>query len=209
MKNLFKILSIFSVFLLFSCSCANKTSKKTIRSVSEKESVIPKLDKSNQALKKISKASTYGGEQILKLQIRTTNALLLAEKQKAEELKAKLQVISDELDMLGRWNRNQTNDLRALESSLTDVEIALNLKENEAAELRKANNELRTQTIQAQKEVKEVEEKILKVKAESEVKIAEIQKKMDGLKKYRNICFAVGGLLGAGILFKLFGPRLF
>jgi len=209
MKNLFKVLSIFSVFLLFSCSCANKSSKKTIRSVSAKESVIPKLDKSNEALKKISKASTYGGEQILKLQIRTTNALLLAEKQRAEELKAKLQVISDELEMLGRWNRNQTNDLRALESSLTDVEIALNLKENEAAELRKVNNQLRTQTIQAQKEVKEVEEKILKVKAESGVKIAEIQKKMDALKKYRNICFAVGGLLGAGILFKLFGPRLF
>ena len=209
MKNLFKVLSIFSVFLFFSCSCANKTSKKTIRSVSAKESVIPKLDKSNEALKKISKASTYGGEQILKLQIRTTNALLLAEKQKAEELKAKLQVISDELDMLGRWNRNQTNDLRALESSLTDVEIALNLKENEATELRKVNNQLRTQTIQAQKEVREVEEKILKVKAESDVKIAEIQKKMDALKKYRNICFAVGGLLGAGILFKLFGPRLF
>ena len=209
MKNLFKVLSIFSVFVLFSCSGVNKSSKKTIRSVSAKESVIPKLDKSNEALKKISKASTYGGEQILKLQIRTTNALLLAEKQRAEELKAKLQVISDELEMLGRWNRNQTNDLRALESSLTDVEIALNLKENEAAELRKVNNQLRTQTIQAQKEVKEVEEKILKVKAESDVKIAQIQKKMDALKKYRNICFAVGGLLGAGILFKLFGPRLF
>lgn len=209
MKNLFKVLSIFSAFLLFSCSCANKTSKKTIGNVSAKESVIPKLDKSNEALKKISKASTYGGEQILKLQIRTTNALFLAEKQKAEELKAKLQVISDELEMLGRWNRNQTNDLRALESSLTDVEIALNLKENEATELRKANSQLRTQTIQAQKEVREVEEKILKVEAESEVKIAEIQKKMDALKKYRNICFAVGGLLGAGILFKLFGPRLF
>ena len=209
MKNLFKILSIFSVFLLFSCSCANKSNKKTIRNVSAKESVIPKLDKSNEALKKISKASTYGGEQILKLQIRTTNALLLAEKQRAEELKAKLQVISDELEMLGRWNRNQTNDLRALENSLVDVEIALNLKENEATELRKVNSQLRTQTVQAQKEVKEVEEKILKVKAESEVKIAEIQKKMDALKKYRNICFAVGGLLGAGILFKLFGPRLF
>jgi predicted nucleic acid-binding Zn-ribbon protein len=209
MKNLFKILSIFSAFLLFSCSCANKTSKKTIGGVSEKESVIPKLDKSNEALKKISKASTYGGEQILKLQIRTTNALLLAEKQRAEDLKAKLQVISDELEMLGRWNRNQTNDLRALESSLTDVEIALNIKENEVQDLRKNNNDLRVQAEKAQEEVETIQEEVLKVKAESEVKIAEIQKKMDALKKYRNICFAIGGLLGAGILFKLFGPRLF
>ena len=209
MKNLFKILSVFSVFLLFSCSCANKTSKKTIGGVSEKESVIPKLDKSNEALKKISKASTYGGEQILKLQIRTTNALLLAEKQRAEDLKAKLQVISDELEMLGRWNRNQTNDLRALESSLTDVEIALNIKENEVQDLRKNNNDLRVQAEKAQEEVETIQEEVLKVKAESEVKIAEIQKKMDALKKYRNICFAIGGLLGAGILFKLFGPRLF
>jgi chromosome segregation ATPase len=210
MKNLFKVLSVFSIFLLFSCSCANyKANKKNINKVSEKESVIPKLDKSNEALKKISKASTYGGEQILKLQIRTTNALLLAEKQRAEDLKAKLQVISDELEMLGRWNRNQTNDLRALESSLTDVEIALNIKENEVQDLRKNNNDLRVQAEKAQEEVETIQEEVLKVKAESEVKIAEIQKKMDALKKYRNICFAIGGLLGAGILFKLFGPRLF
>ena len=209
MKNIFYKLSLLAVFFLFSCSCGNKTSKRNIETISEKESVIPKLDKSSKELKKITVASTNGGEQILKLQIRTTNALFLAQKQKAEDLTKRLQVISDELEMLQKWNRNQTNDLRALESSLTDVEIALNLKENEVHDLRKNNNTLRVQTVEAQKEVETAQEEIMKVKAESEVKIAEIQKKVDSLRKYRNICFAVGGLLGFGILFKLFGPRFF
>lgn len=209
MKNIISTLTIFSAFLFLSCSCANHTKKQEIGKVSAKQSVVPKVKKSTQQLKHISKGANLGGEQILKLQIRTTNALFLAKKQEAKELEAKLQVISDELELLRKWNRNQSNDLRALESSLVDVEIALNIKENETKELRKANESLRKQTIQAQKEVEKAEEVVLKVKAESEVKIESLEKKVDALKKYRNICFGIGGLLALGIGLKLFGPRIF
>ena len=85
----------------------------------------------------------------------------------------------------------------------------MNIKENETKELRKANESLRKQTIQAQKEVEKAEEVVLKVKAESEVKIESLEKKVDALKKYRNICFGIGGLLALGIGLKLFGPRIF
>jgi len=209
MKNIISVITFLSAFLFLSCSCANNTKKQEIGEVSAKESVVPKVKKSSEQLKNISQGADLGGEQILKLQIRTTNALYLAQKQEAKELEEKLQVISDELELLRKWNRNQANDLRALESSLTDVEIALNIKENETKELRKANNSLRDQAILAQEEAEKAEEAALKVKAESEVKVASLEKKVDSLKKYRNICFGVGGLLAAGILFKLFGPRLF
>ena len=209
MKNIISILTIFSVCILLTCSCANQTEKEVINKISTKESVVPKVKKSSEQLKNISQKSNLGGEQILKLQIRTTNALFLAKKQEAKELEAKLQVISDELELLRKWNRNQSNDLRSLESSLVDVEIALNIKENETKELRKANESLRKQTIQAQKEVEKAEEVVLKVKAESEVKIESLEKKVDALKKYRNICFGIGGLLALGIGLKLFGPRIF
>lgn len=209
MKNIISTITIFSAFLFLSCSCANHTKKQEIGKVSAKQSVVPKVKKSTQQLKHISKGANLGGEHILKLQIRTTNALFLAKKQEAKELEAKLQVISDELELLRKWNRNQSNDLRALESSLVDVEIALNIKENETKELRKANESLRKQTIQAQKEVEKAEEVVLKVKAESEVKIESLEKKVDALKKYRNICFGIGGLLALGIGLKLFGPRIF
>ena len=209
MKNIISIISIFSAFLFLSCSCANHTKKQEIGKISAKQSVVPKVKKSTEQLKSISKGANLGGEQILKLQIRTTNALFLAQKQEAKELEAKLQVISDELDLLRKWNRNQTNDLRALESSLIDVEIALNIKENETKELRKANESLRKQAVEFQDEVAKAQEEVLKVQAESEVAIASLEKRVDSLRKYRNICFGVGGLLALGIGFKLFGPRIF
>ena len=209
MKNITSIFIVFSAFLFLSCSCANQTKKQEIGKISAKQSVVPKVKKSTEQLKSISKGANLGGEQILKLQIRTTNALFLAQKQEAKELEAKLQVISDELDLLRKWNRNQTNDLRALESSLIDVEIALNIKENETKELRKANESLRKQAVEFQEEVAKAQEEVLKVQAESEVAIASLEKKVDSLRKYRNICFGVGGLLALGIGFKLFGPRIF
>jgi chromosome segregation ATPase len=209
MKNIISIISIFSVFLFLGCSCGQKQPRLKIQEIGAKESVVPKVKKSSEQLKSISQGANLGGEQILKLQIRTTNALFLAKKQEAKELEQKLQVISDELELLRKWNRNQSSDLRALENTLTDVEIALNIKEDETRQLRESNKALRKQTVKAQEDVIKVEKKILEVEAESSVKIAAMEKKIDALKKYRNICFGVGGLLALGIGFKLFGPRIF
>jgi hypothetical protein len=180
-----------------------------IQEIAEKESVVPKVKKSSEQLKSIAQEANLGGEQILKLQIRTTNAILLAKKQESKELQQKLQLIGDELELLRKWNRNQSSDLRSLENTLTDVEIALNIKEGETRRLRESNKELRKQTVKAQEDVINVKKKILEVEAESGVKIATMEKKIDGLKKYRNICFGVGGLLALGIGLKLFGPRIF
>ena len=209
MKNITLMITVFSFFLLFVCSCANQTEKQDVEKISSKQSVVPKVKKSSEQLKNISKESNLGGEQILKLQIRTTNALFLAQKQESKELESKLQEIIAELELLRKWNRNQTNDLRLLESSLIDVEIALNIKENETKDLRKANESLRKQAVQFQDEVAKAQEEVLKVQAESELAIDSLEKKVDSLRKYRNICFGVGGLFALGIGLKLFGPRIF
>jgi hypothetical protein len=209
MKNIISSITIFSIFLFLSCSCGQKQPGLEIQEIAEKESVVPKVKKSSEQLKSIAQEANLGGEQILKLQIRTTNAILLAKKQESKELQQKLQLIGDELELLRKWNRNQSSDLRSLENTLTDVEIALNIKEGETRRLRESNKELRKQTVKAQEDVINVKKKILEVEAESGVKIATMEKKIDGLKKYRNICFGVGGLLALGIGFKLFGPRIF
>lgn len=209
MKNIISSITIFSIFLFLSCSCGQKQPGLEIQEIAEKESVVPKVKKSSEQLKSIAQEANLGGEQILKLQIRTTNAILLAKKQESKELQQKLQLIGDELELLRKWNRNQSSDLRSLENTLTDVEIALNIKEGETRRLRESNKELRKQTVKAQEDVIKVEKKILEVEAESSVKIAAMEKKIDALKKYRNICFGVGGMLALGIGFKLFGPRIF
>jgi hypothetical protein len=209
MKNIISSITIFSIFLFLSCSCGQKQPGLEIQEIAEKESVVPKVKKSSEQLKSIAQEANLGGEQILKLQIRTTNAILLAKKQESKELQQKLQLIGDELELLRKWNRNQSSDLRSLENTLTDVEIALNIKEGETRRLRESNKELRKQTVKAQEDVINVKKKILEVEAESGVKIATMEKKIDGLKKYRNICFGVGGLLALGIGLKLFGPRIF
>ena len=209
MKNIILSITIFSIFLFLSCSCGQKQPGLEIQEIAEKESVVPKVKKSSEQLKSITQEAGLGGEQILKLQIRTTNAILLAKKQESKELQQKLQLISDELELLRKWNRNQSNDLRSLENTLTDVEIALNIKEGETMRLRQSNKELRKQTVEAQEDVINVKKKILEVEAESGVKIATMEKKIDALKKYRNICFGISGLLALGIGLKLFGPRIF
>lgn len=203
------LLSLIVAFAVASCSCNNYSSKATIKTINKKESVIPKIKTTNKNLKKVVEGNVLGGEKILQLQIRTTNALFLAQKQKAQDLEAKLVEIGKELDQLKLWNKDQASSLQVLEGNLRDVEIALSLKEDEADQLRAQNEDLKKRNAAAHKAVSKAQEEVLKVKAECDAKLVEAEKKIDALKKYRNICLAVGGLLAAGILFKLFGPRFF
>lgn len=206
----------FDVFVLFvlifaiaNCSCNNGGTKTPIRGIDKKESVIPKIKTTNKNLKKISQGNVLGGEKILQLQIRTTNALFLAQKQKAQDLEVKLLEISKELEDLKIWNNDQAKQLSILEGNLLDVEIALSLKEDEANQLRQQNGDLKKINQAAVDAANKAQEEILKAKTEFEVKLAEKEKKIASLKKYRTIVFGVVGLLGVGLLFRLFGPRLF
>lgn len=203
------MLSLVVLFAIASCSCNNYSAKGTIKTINKKESVIPKIKTTNKNLKKVVEGNVLGGEKILQLQIRTTNALFLAQKQKAQDLEKKLLEISAELDQLKLWNKNQASSLAILEGSLRDVEIALSLKEDEADQLRAQNEELKKRNAAAYKAASKAQEEVLKVKAECDAKLKQAEKKIDALKKYRNICLGIGGLLAAGILFKLFGPRFF